>query len=132
MRRQAKADPDGRGHSQKSLAKLMPTLFGLSLIPSGFWLNVDILRRRGTGTVCAVAWLAPCNALSYKAWFYLISLLKVVGLTWVLMGLSKVVTVMVVAAGAAIAIDLVRLMYVQTHTWRSFVWQRLKPLWSFT
>jgi len=69
--------------------RLLPILLGCSLLPSGFWPNVEIVRQRRCSTVAAVAWLAPCNALSYKIYFLGMSVLAIAGLDVVFTFLSQ-------------------------------------------
>lgn len=109
--------------------KLLPMLLGYSLAPSGFWINVEILRRRRCNTAVAVAWLAPCNALSYKAYFAGMSLLAMVGMDVVFTFLSEqIILPLIIVVIVVLAIDLLWYMVRRFDDWCRIIYVRLPIL----
>lgn len=109
--------------------KLLPMLLGYSLAPSGFWVNVEILRRRRCNTAVAVAWLAPCNAVSYKVYFAGMSILAMVGMDVVFAFLSeKIILPLIIVAIVVLAIDLLWYVVRRFDDWCRIIYVRLPVL----
>lgn len=109
--------------------KLLPMLLGYSLAPSGFWINVEILRRRRCNTAVAVAWLAPCNAISYKVYFAGMSLLAMVGMDVVFTFLSEqIILPLIIVVIVVLAIDLLWYMVRRFDDWCRIIYVRLPIL----
>jgi hypothetical protein len=110
--------------------RLLPILCGLAMLPSGFWLNVAILQRRGATTKDAIIWLAPSNAATFMIYFYLLKTADLGGLGPALRIWSFIVTSAVAVVVGVLLIDGLRLIRQSTVSRWSRAWSRIKPLWS--
>lgn len=104
MRVKPKQSTDLSRFEQMPRHKLLPVLLIYSLAPSGFWINVEILRRRKCSTTAAVVWLAPLNALSYKVYFAGMSVLAMIGLDVLFIYLSESVIPYLIIGGLVILV----------------------------